>query len=106
MRLLSVIAAACLLLPSLAAGEVAKVSISAKTTVAGGQSFGSVGAYEKLTGTVEFALDPSDPHNKAIVDLRYAPRAADGKVHFTSDLYVQRPVDAAKGNGVLLFEVA
>jgi hypothetical protein len=27
-------------------------------------------------------------------------------VHFTSDFYVLRPVDAAKGNGVLLFEVA
>ena len=95
-----------LLLPSLATGEVTKVSITTRTTVANGQPFGAVGAYEKLTGSIEFALDPSDPHNQAIVDLGYAQRAADGKVHFTSDLHVLRPVDEARGNGVLLFEVA
>lgn len=41
-------------------------------------------------------------HNTAIVDLQYAPRAADGRVHFASDFYVLRPVDATRGNGVLL----
>ena len=47
-----------------------------------------------------------NPHNRRIVDLEHAPRDADGRVHFSSDLYVLRPVDPAKANGVLLFEVA
>jgi hypothetical protein len=100
------VAVAFLLLPSLAAAELTKVTIASRATVADGQPFGAVGAYEKLTGSVEIALDPTDPHNTPIVDLQYAPRATDGKVHFTADLYVLRPVDAARGNGVLLFEVA
>ena len=64
------------------------------------------GPYERLVGRIEFALDPADPHNAGIVDLNHAQRDADGRVHFSSDLYVLRPTDPAKGNGVLLFEVA
>jgi len=40
------------------------------------------------------------------LDLKHAPRSADGRVHFSSDQYVLRPIDSAKANGVLLFEIA
>src|SRR6188474_127100 len=70
--------------PGSASADVTKVTIAAKTVVADGQSFGATGPYEKLTGTIEFALDPSDRHNQAIVDLEHAARSADGKVHFTA----------------------
>ena len=80
--------------------------MTSRTSVAGGQSFGATGPYEKLVGRIEFALDPADPHNVGIVDLNHAPRDADGRVRFSSDLYVLRPTDPSKGNGVLLFEVA
>ena len=86
--------------------DVTKVTITARTPVADGQSFGNTGPYEKLVGTIEFALDPSDKHNKAVVDLEHAAKGPDGKVHFTSDLFVLQPVDPAKGNGVLLFEIS
>lgn len=95
-----------LVYPLSALSEVVGVTITSRTVVAGGQSFGATGSYEKLIGQIEFALDPNDPHNKSIVDLQYAPRAADGRVHFVSDLYVLRPVVAKQGNGVLLFEVS
>ena len=86
--------------------EVTKVTIANRTVVAGGQAFGQVGPYEKLTGSIEFALDPADKHNSRVVDLEHAARAADGRVHFSADLYVLRPVEAQKGNGALLFEIA
>ena len=89
-----------------ASAEVTRVSIATQAKVADGQTFGSTGAYEKLTGTIEFALDPADPHNAGIADLDLAPRRADGRVHFSADLYVLRPVDPAKGNGTLLFEIS
>ena len=91
--------------PSLASAEVAKVTVANRVTVAGGQAFGTTGPYEKLTGTIEFALDPKEPHNARITDLGRAPQDARGRVHFTSDMMVLRPTDPAKGNGVLLFEV-
>src|SRR5262245_53503958 len=86
--------------------EVTKVTIAARAKVADGQTFGSTGAYEKLAGTIEFALDPSDPHNKTVVDLEHATKGPDGKVHFSADLFVLQPVDPSRGNGVLLFEIS
>ena len=95
-----------LLLHSIADAEVVKVTITSRGAVANGQSFGAVGPYEKLAGTIEFALDPRDPHNARVAGLDRATPAADGKVHFTSDLYVLRPATTGRGNGVLLFEIA
>ena len=94
------------LLPCLAAAEVTKVTITSRTVIANGEAFGATGAYEKLTGRIEFALDPANLHNKAIVDLNRAAKDTDRRVHFAADLYVLRPVDAARGNGTMLFEIA
>jgi hypothetical protein len=95
-----------LLVSTNAHAEVTKVTIASRTVVAGGQAFGQAGPYEKLTGTIEFAIDPADKHNSRVVDLEQAARGADGRVHFSADLYVLRPVEAQKGNGALLFEIA
>jgi len=105
-RLLIILTITALLTPFVASAEVSKVTIAARSEVANGQAFGSTGRYEKLTGTIEFALDPKDRHNAKIVDLSHAPRGADGLVRFSADLYVLRPAEASKGNGVLLFEIA
>ena len=104
-RLLAFLTCA-LAIATYARAEVTKVTIANRTVVAGGEAFGQVGPYEKLTGTIEFALDPADKHNSRVVDLEHAARAADGRVHFSADLYVLRPVEAQKGNGALLFEIA
>jgi hypothetical protein len=100
------IAAAFLLDSSHAAADVVSVTIASKAVVAGGHSFGAAGQYERLTGTIEFALDPRAAENKRIVDLELAPRGPDGKVHFTSTVHVLRPVDAARANGVMFFEAS
>ena len=86
--------------------EVTRVSITSRSVVADGQAFGNAGPYEKLVGRIEFALDPAHPRNKAIVDLDLAPRGPDKRVHFSADLFVLQPVDASKGNGAMLFEIA
>ena len=103
----SIFVVLCLLVhPGATSAAVTSVTVTSRTTVAGGQSFGATGPYERLVGRIDFALDPADPHNSGIVDLNLAPRDSEGRVRFSSDLYVLRPVDPAKGNGVLLFEVA
>jgi hypothetical protein len=103
----SVFVALCLLVHPLSTfAEVTSVTITSRTLLAGGQSFGSTGPYERLVGRIEFALDPADPHNVGIVDLNHARRDADGRVRFSSDLNVVRPTDPTKGNGVLLFHIS
>jgi hypothetical protein len=106
MRLVRLALGLLLVAASHASAEVTRVSISSQARVANGQAFGAAGPYEKLIGTIELALDPADPHNAGIADLDLAPRRADGRVHFSADLYVLRPVDQSKGNGTLLFEIS
>ena len=62
--------------------------------------------YERIVGKIHFAVDPKLAANHLIVDVGLAPRDAQGLVEFTSDLYMLRPSDPAKGNGTALFEVS
>ncbi|MEP7116774.1 MAG: alpha/beta hydrolase domain-containing protein, partial [Acidobacteriota bacterium] len=78
--------------------------ITRRQTVLDGQPFGAAGAYEKIVGTVHFALDPKVPQNLGIVDLALAPLDAAGLVEFTADFYLLKPVDPARGNGRLFYE--
>jgi Alpha/beta hydrolase domain len=88
-----------------AAAAVDRIEILDREPVAGGVEFGATGGYEKLRGRAWFALDPGAPANAAIADLTLAPRGAQGLVHFVADFLMVRPVEAARGNGTLLYEV-
>src|SRR5687768_8488153 len=92
--------------PGPAFAEVTKVTIAAKTPALDGQPLGNTGACQKHAGTIDFALDPADRHNKAIVDRDHATKGPDGKVPVAADLFVLQPADPARGNGVLLFEIS
>jgi hypothetical protein len=70
-----------------------------------GASFGAAGRYEKLTGRFFGEIDPGDPLNSVIADIRLAPRNARGLVEYSGDFLIIRPVDAARGNHRLLFEI-
>src|SRR5690242_3372802 len=62
--------------------------------------------YERVTGKVYFAVDPKLAANRIIADIGLAPKNAAGLVEFSSDLYMLRPKDAAKGNGTALVEIS
>lgn len=70
-----------------------------------GLSFGQVGQYEKLVGRAYGELDPDSPLNAVITDIELAPRNARGRVEYSTDFYILKPRDPARGNRVLLFDV-
>src|SRR5688500_6470944 len=86
--------------------ELVRVELKSRTDVLAGKSFGSTGPYEKLAGTLYFAVDPRHPANQIITDIDKAPKNAAGKVEFSSDFYMLKPKDATLGNGTLVFEVS
>lgn len=61
--------------------------------------------FEKIVGLAHFEVDPVNARNQPIADIGRAPKNAAGKVEFSSDLYIIRPKDAAKSNGIALVEV-
>lgn len=89
-----------------ASSEVVRVEVSSRGAVAGGESFGAAGPYEKLVGRIFFAIDPTLPANRIIADIARAPRNGAGRVEFSSDFYILKPTDIRKGNGSVLFEVS
>jgi len=99
------VSSAIALAPAAIRAEVTRVEITSHQDVLSGKAFGTVGAYEKLVGKVYFAVDPDNSHDKIIADVDKAPRNAQGKVEFSADLYILRPKDSARGNGVVLLDV-
>src|ERR1043166_5760571 len=90
---------------SLADARVVRLRIERREVVLNGAPFGAAGPYEKLVGKVDFGLDPNDPANEMIVDLKLAPRNARGGVESSADFYLLKPVDPRRGNGRLFYEV-
>ena len=84
--------------------SVAGLDIERREPVLGGRAWGQAGAYEKIAGTLRFAVDPALPIHADITDLDRAPRGASGLVEGTADFYLLRPVGG--GNGALLLDVA
>jgi Alpha/beta hydrolase domain len=88
---------ATLLFPATLGAEVTRVDIARRADL------GMTG-YEKIVGTIHFAIDPKDPRNRVVVDLDKAPVNAAGRVEFSSDLYILRP-KAPRGNGAALVDI-
>ena len=70
----------------------------------GGLSFGSVGQYQKLRGTAFGELHPQDEHNAIIKDIELAPRNAAGRVEYSMDIFILKPVNLADGNHRVLLD--
>jgi hypothetical protein len=79
--------------------------IDSREPFAAGASFGDVGPYERLAGRVWFAVDPTAPAYRGVVDLPHAPRNAAGYVEYATDFYLLKPVDLARSNQRLLYDV-
>jgi hypothetical protein len=93
------------LAPGGARADVDRVEVLARGVVADGKAFGNVGPYEWLRGKLYFAIEATAAENQAVVDIRATARDGQGRVHFTADFVLLRPLDAARGNGRLLYEV-
>lgn len=61
--------------------------------------------YEKIVGTAHFAVNPRAVGNAVIADIDRAPMNAAGQVEFSADVYILRPLDGTKANGVALVDV-
>ena len=71
---------------------------------ANGYEFPITGAYEKLVGKIYGEVDPKNRLNKIIVNLDKAPRNSRGRVEYSSDFCILKPVDMARGNGKIFYD--
>ncbi|HEX4505993.1 MAG TPA: alpha/beta hydrolase domain-containing protein [Alphaproteobacteria bacterium] len=106
MRMIAAGILAICALPVSAEARVTKVVVEdTKSPAFDGKSFGAAGPYEVLSGHVFGELDPADPLNAIITDIKLAPRNAHGKVEYSATFMLAKPIDMAKASGVMLYQV-
>jgi hypothetical protein len=105
---MKVVFAAALLLVVAASAADARITklkiVTKESPTFGGYAFPGVGPYEKLVGKAYGELDPNDPKNAVIVDIKLAPRNARGKVEYSFDFYILKPIDLTKGSHKVMYE--
>src|SRR5262245_47926802 len=84
---------------------VTRFEVRQRRPLAGGVAFGEIGPYEELQGRLHVSIDPLHPANRRITDAELAPRAADGRVEWSSDVSLLVPVDRARCSGRVLLDV-
>jgi hypothetical protein len=85
--------------------RITQIQINSRALAFGGASFGSVGQYETLRGVAFGEVDPNDPLNEVITDIKLAPRNARGMVEYNMDFWINKPVDMTRANGTLLHDI-
>lgn len=88
-----------------AGAEIVRFEVDEVVPAYGGQAFADVGQYEVVRGTAYGELNPSLPGNAVIADIDLTPRNAEGKVEYSTNVEILRPVDSERGNRRMFFEV-
>ena len=94
-----------LVYPTASPAEITKIVVEKREPFAGGNEFGVTGAYEKLIGKAYGEVDPKKHHNKNIVNLRKAPLNERGRVEYSMDFFILKPLDMKRGNQTLFYDV-
>ena len=81
-----------------------QLDLQRRRAFAEGETFGDVGAYERLDGQAHFTVDPMASGQLDVVDLDKAALNGDGLVTFSADISIIKPVEMANANGRLFFD--
>ncbi len=100
----ALLAVAILFAATAANARITKIQIISRGPAFAGFSFPGVGPYERIIGKGFGEISPADRHNNVIVDVKLAPRNSAGKVEYSFDFYILKPVDLGKGNHKVFFE--
>lgn len=73
-----------------------RLEVHTREPFADGHPFPGAGAYEVLTATAHYALDPTAGVNPAIPDLDLVAPDPDGRVRFRGDVEILRPVEGGR----------
>jgi len=71
-----------------------------------GARFGRSGQYERLRGLAHGEVDPTDAHQRHLVNLANAPRNARGRVEYSAVVEIFRPLDMSRWNRALYHTVS
>src|SRR5436189_629170 len=80
-----------------AQAKVVRIEVESRAPIAGG--------YELIAGRFYGELDPKDPKNAIITDLKLAPKNGRGMVEYSATFQLAKPVDMTRASGFLFYNV-
>lgn len=93
------------LLPPSVAAKIVRIDITSREVASDVPEHGRSGAYEVIKGRIYLEVNPENPANQLIADLKLADRNRHGNVEFSTDFELHKPVTAIRGNHRLLYFV-
>ena len=84
---------------------VSGLDVKFRRPLADGRSWGDIGPYEEIRGTLRFSIDPDNAANMRVTDAGRTARDNAGRVAFSSDVSIILPTDRSKGSGRLMLDV-
>jgi hypothetical protein len=94
-----------IVIPTEVAAEVVRLEITSREVISDLPELIGIGPYEVIKGIIYLEVNPDNPANQQIVDLKLAPRNSRGYVEFSTEFELHKPVDADRGNHRLLYFV-
>ena len=95
-----------LLFSNLLTAKVVRVEVKERKVISDLPDIARTGPYEILKGVIYLEVNPDDPANKDIVDLRLAPRNKNGNVECSTEFELHQPVNPNRGNHRLMYIVS
>jgi len=94
-----------LVLPAATAARVVHIEVTSREAASDAPQDGPAGPYEVIKGAIYLEVNPDDPANRLITDLKLADRNERGNVEFYTDFELHKPVDAGRGSRRLVYFV-
>ena len=85
--------------------EVTRVIVTKTEPYLEGRLFGDAGSYVRLSGQAYGEVDPGNPLNSLIQDIKLAPVNSRGMVEYVSDFVILKPADMTRSNGLLFMSL-
>jgi hypothetical protein len=87
-----------MLIPSTVTAKVIKVEIISQEVISDQPALIRSGPYEIIKGIIYLEVDPENPANQKIIDLKLALRHNRGNVEFSTEFELHKAVNANRGN--------
>jgi len=85
--------------------KITRIEITSTEVYEGARKFGEAGEYIRISGWAYGEVDPKDPLNSIIQDIQLAPRNLYGRVEYTTQFILLRPVNMTRCNGILFLSL-
>lgn len=90
---------------SSSSAKIIRIEVTGTQPYKNGKVFGDAGSYQQIKGYAYGEVDPANPLNSIIQDIKLAPKNSKGMVEYVSEFIILCPAEKLKSNGLLFMSL-